>query len=240
MLLLTNGCSWTWGGGLETFTKNVDKKRLDFVWPTHLGKMLGANYVINLSMGCGSNQRILRTTIDYLINFKKIDNITAVIQFTDPSRYEYYVTNRIHDFTNSVGSWARTNNNTVITLEKDLDHAKERVKNRLETYTDIEGMYITLTQTLALVKLLELYNAKYYFWHPFGTLKFYSEPYKSFFLQFPTLDSECVYDYARVSIEDSHPSILGHKQIAELIYNDIKLLASPQIYTSLSYNDQDY
>jgi hypothetical protein len=56
MILLTNGCSFTEGYGLVDRQSN---------WPSQLGICLNQNPV-NLALGGASNDRIFRTTIEYL------------------------------------------------------------------------------------------------------------------------------------------------------------------------------
>jgi hypothetical protein len=65
--LFTNGCSWTWGGSLEEYWE-TEEDRLKLVWPHHLGNLLRADNVVNLSLSCGSNQRIVRTTLNWLLS----------------------------------------------------------------------------------------------------------------------------------------------------------------------------
>jgi hypothetical protein len=36
--LLTNGCSWTWGGGIDNYMSDED--RIKNVWPHHLMNLL--------------------------------------------------------------------------------------------------------------------------------------------------------------------------------------------------------
>ena len=55
-MLLANGDSFTHGYYLDN---------LESAWPFQLGRLINQP-VVNLSMGGGSNQRIFRTTIDYL------------------------------------------------------------------------------------------------------------------------------------------------------------------------------
>lgn len=104
MRLFANGCSFTWGGGileeeygLATSLINVPAEeknlRMSLVWPAYLGELLGCE-VANLSMGCGSNSRIVRTTLDHFLPMittgESVDDHLAVIQWTEPSRYEIY------------------------------------------------------------------------------------------------------------------------------------------------------
>ena len=98
MILFTNGCSWTWGGGLnvpgDNFGDNLyaGVERQKLLWPYHLGLKLNAEKTVNLSMGCGSNERIARTTFDWLQQqtLEDIKKTVAVIQITKVNRYEYY------------------------------------------------------------------------------------------------------------------------------------------------------
>lgn len=76
MKLLTNGCSFTQG-----IYDNFEEQD---AWPYQLGKLLDWD-VVNLAEGGGSNARIFRTTMEYLL-----DNTPdyAAIVWTDHARYE--------------------------------------------------------------------------------------------------------------------------------------------------------
>lgn len=120
MRLFANGCSFTWGGGIleegyglqGTFASISEEHinlRSSLVWPAHLGKLLGCE-VTNLSMGCGSNARIVRTTLDHFTAMisagQDISDHVAVIQWTEPSRYEV--------FDADVGDWLLIKTDVVI------------------------------------------------------------------------------------------------------------------------------
>jgi len=93
--LFTNGCSWTFGGGLDEPDTIEHLKHLhdNVVWPAQLKKIMGYDQVINLSAGCGSNQRICRTTFEWVMQQtpETLQNTVAVIQWSQLDRYEYYV-----------------------------------------------------------------------------------------------------------------------------------------------------
>lgn len=59
-MILTNGCS---------FTEGYDLEDLSLAWPYQLGKIINQQ-VTNLALGGSSNDRILRTTIEYLIDHR--------------------------------------------------------------------------------------------------------------------------------------------------------------------------
>ena len=87
--IFANGCSWTWGGALDY---NDHDRFQKITWPAHLKKLFRYENVVNKAMGCGSNQRIVRTTFDWVTSQPKeiLENTIAVIQWSDPFRYEYY------------------------------------------------------------------------------------------------------------------------------------------------------
>ena len=59
--LFTNGCSWTFGGGLDQpdTRERITDLQDNIVWPAHVQRLLNFDKQVNLSAGGGSNQRIL-------------------------------------------------------------------------------------------------------------------------------------------------------------------------------------
>jgi hypothetical protein len=112
MKLFVNGCSYSWGGGMCDIhyhsESNPDKinflsihkkhpnntARLQKVYSYHLGKLLKADEVHNISMGGGSNERIVRTTLEFytnkLLKNEDVTNYFNVIQWTSVDRIEVY------------------------------------------------------------------------------------------------------------------------------------------------------
>lgn len=112
MKLLVNGCSYSWGGGLYDihYSKDSDPDKIGFlsidmdhpinnerlpkVYSYHLGQLLKAEKVYNLSMGGTSNERIVRTTLDFytnkILNNETVSDYFAVIQWTSVDRIEFY------------------------------------------------------------------------------------------------------------------------------------------------------
>lgn len=226
MILFTNGCSWTWGGALESYFSN-NTERLQLLWPHHLGKMLNASKVINLAEGCGSNQRIIRTTFDWFLKeYKNDEPVLAILQITNPARYEYYVTDDLDDFTNDSGYWTLNTPSSVIAPKiVSYEEAVRYNEVRNSKYTYIEGMYRLVSDCSSLAKLFDMYNVKYHIWP--GAFRFPSQ-YPLVYTNY--LEKTCnmwnidnSWEYDRVSVEDEHPSLSGHKQIAERIYNQLKL-----------------
>lgn len=229
MNLLTNGCSWTYGGGLNLDDQESQVKRLQSVWPQGLSNLLNCEEVTNLSIGCGSNDRILRTTFDWLSSKSDdyLENTVAVIQWTDPSRYEYYVSSGRAFMENFDEHWALAKIDVVLSKE-DIPHTEKikRSNNFLSTYTPIQGAYKLLFQAEALSNLFDSFRIKYFYWSQAFNVSHTPLHIKSRLLEHNWLDYNSEQDrekwiYDRIP-DDGHPSIEGHRQIAKIIYDKIK------------------
>jgi hypothetical protein len=263
MILYTNGCSWTWGGGLDEHFRYDDGRvnddiRLNLVWPKHLSDLLKTDKVYNISTACGSNQRIIRTTIDWVTSQSKTDleDTVAVIQFSEWSRFEKYVPISDKDpYENLKERWLKCRIDSALFdyngpegpdehryLQEEIKH----INRRLKTTSPIENFYTTLQQMYALKGIFDTYGVKdYYFWHlGQGWLSFPLQYRELIYKDFKVLDQfdnftswddfnsskGCSFKdhpdywyYERLAPDvPVHPSLLGHKQLAELIYDRMK------------------
>jgi len=234
--LLTNGCSWTWGGGLDYMS---DEDRFSNVWPHHLMNLLEYDNNVNLSMGGGSNQRIFRTTLDWILRQDRetLDNTVAVIQWSELSRYEYYSKstapekNNNWDWENDSGNWSLVKAGSCIYPpgSRNQHIHDEEIKQsqiRYRTYSDIEGLYSFMSQFTALAHIFETYNIKYYYWNALGVpVKYFPEPIKKYASKFNWINAKHNdWYYERISKEDPHPNEDGHKRLAQNIFKEIKSL----------------
>lgn len=231
-ILFTNGCSWTYGGGLDNLYDD-ETLRNEITWPAQLKTLMNFDRHVNLAEGCGSNQRIIRTTLEWIWQQtpKTLQNTTAVIQWTEPSRYEYYYPKDMNNsFESLPDRWARVKVGTVIskTELKDRSSYEEMFidsQKRYENYTDIEGLYQHITHCESLASIFKSYGIKYYYWSYCATHGNMPPPYKRFFMdRYNWLESSGRHDwkYERISEKDHHPSTLGHKQLAEYIKETIE------------------
>lgn len=95
-LLYANGCSMTYGYELiddpQTHDCLDDAYRKAHAWPGRLAVRVGAAKVVNDSIPGGSNDRILRTTIQWLTDFLAAGgdaarrSLLVVIGWSDPIR----------------------------------------------------------------------------------------------------------------------------------------------------------
>ena len=104
-ILYTNGCSWTVGNELEFdeelfnayVSAHTPYNMVDYYnqynWTSYLGKKLNANTIINDSIGAGSNQRMIRKTIDFILNLSSEEqkDLIVVLGWTSAERHEIYV-----------------------------------------------------------------------------------------------------------------------------------------------------
>jgi len=232
MKLFTNGCSWTYGGGLDLDQPYQEAERLKVVWPHHLGKLLNTDQVVNLAMGCGSNQRMIRTTFDWLLTQTKqeLADTIAVIQFTEPSRFEI---NYENDWYNcKIGCVTFGDNRVANTHEENfkVQEMYSLVESRFVTYSDVEGDYSLLSSATSIDNLFKQFHLKdWYFWS--FSNDFMRSKYKEYYCNnFKIVDKQYMTDlwkYSRVGIKffnqefDPHPSIEGHRQVANALFHEM-------------------
>jgi len=205
--LFTNGCSWTYGGGLDQpdTREHITHLQDNIVWPAHVQRLMNFDEQVNLSAGCGSNQRICRTTFDWVSKQtpETLKNTTAIIQWSCIDRYEYYVpknneeylilpglvedihpnvtvnenTFSIHSTGKTLDRWAKVNPHGLISYYE--NHRSENVINeaqrRYRTYTGQEGIMTWLTQLGFLHDLLNHYEVEHYFWQFSSVIKGYDQ-----------------------------------------------------------------
>lgn len=232
MKLFTNGCSWTYGGGLNLEGPAHKQERLQRVWPHHLGKLLGCEKVTNLAMGCGSNQRIFRTTFDWLIHQseEELSDTIAVIQFTEPSRFEFNIDDMWYNCKIGCVTFGddRITNHTENLKVQDL---YSLVEKRFITYSDIEAKYSLLSSAICFDNLFKKFKIKdWYFWsfsHDFCR----SDMSQYYFDSFKIIDKhyrDIIWNYSRIGTKffekdfDPHPDYEGHEQIAKALFYEME------------------
>lgn len=226
-ILFTNGCSWTYGGGLDTDHPS-ESELAKKVWPHHLRINMGFSQHVNLASGCGSNQRIVRTTIDWLTKQDKelLKNTVAVIQWTEWSRYEYYVPKTNRPFDDEPNRWALCKVGNCISKAEagDTNYTNKRNDMRFETYSTLEGYYTHLMQCETLASMFNKFGVKYYYWNFVTPMFALPDNLKSLLLDnYNWLEplGRHEWDYERLN-NDPHPSETGHIQLSEHIKNAIK------------------
>jgi len=221
--LLANGCSYTYGAGLD------ENLREEKVWPNQVKELLGYDRTVNLAAGCGSNQRIVRTIIQWILSQPSsvLENTLAIIQFTDLHRYEYYVPKQNEVWENDEERWIRNKIDAAIVPGDFLDRQEANDYNdiRLKTYTDIEGYWTWVSQCQTLSSLFDKFGIKYYFWQLSGPRINPDKIYYEFLLEnYNWINNDINFpcEFERISKYDCHANVKGHREIAEFLVNYIK------------------
>jgi hypothetical protein len=235
MKLFASGCSFTWGGELiktlhdehgslldEHNQSDINKHRLNITWPKHLSDKLGCTEFHNHSIGCGSNARIVRKTLDFFVpkvlTGEDMSDWTVAIQWSEPSRFEF--------FDNNTNDWAVAKHDVVIFRSADRELSDTEQEDIIRTHyaysTDVAVGQQFFTQISALGNFFKAHGIKYVFTmiHE-GFTNPLSESQLSYcntnFNWYNNDIMQCSIDKMKAeSCEQSpHPSELGHKQIAE-------------------------
>lgn len=206
--IYTNGCSMT----------KFEKVSEPLQWPNLVRQQLNIDQLINDGYGCGSNQRIFRTTFDF-VNSKGFDpNETLIlIQMTYPFRFE---------FKEPDGKWAAVNQNHSISSNS--EYAEKYRKLKIDSFSHEEEQYEYLQKLFAINALLNTAQVKNYFFMNFylpiedhKILKMLDKNFEwvvkgsAFDSQFPI--------YERLIGDDTgHPGPAGYVTIANWIVKHIK------------------
>lgn len=248
MIYYANGCSYTWGGELFKLHYYIDgkdvwlpadhdhpinKKRLETVYPHHLGNLLGAKKVINEALGGGSNFRIVRKTLAYfnklILEDKPIDNHFVTIQWTEPSRWEYYDTFEESwvSQTNISAHWEKHVRNPDRTQEKNREIYYKKLHSVQNDFVCFINHVMCLGNFFKVNKIPYLF-----FKHTGWDGPFYeenlvnAEEMRKLLLQFNWFHDDPVNPNMQHSgiatVKGSHPNELGHRQWAEILLQEIK------------------
>jgi hypothetical protein len=157
-------------------------------WAGYLRDKLGVEELVNLSTGGGSNTRILRTTIDYVMSLtpKQCRETMIVIGWTVSERDEIHVG----------GAWQRWNATQPFAMTVDRllmadDALIEKISRIQEDFilyvnSDYASVKRYFQQTYMLANLLENLGIKYFFfnalpaWWKAGNLAFNVDVHKEF------------------------------------------------------------
>lgn len=254
MILYSNGCSYTWGGTLYEFdsphspptdgfeispfkTRGVsEEERLENVYPHHLGKLLGATTVINEGLGCGSNARIVRKTLNYfnnkILNGEDIKDHFVTIQWTDLARTEFY---------HSGGGWFQfMHNGGFVTEEGCTEYvdAEKWITNYYKNFgSDNKDLALFFEQVYSLGFFFQFHKIPYVFFshapiiYSFfddltKKLPFVEKQVQKLLNHFIWYGGDCMEAFIHTKVDNclpigTHPSKLGHKQWADMLYKFI-------------------
>lgn len=241
MKLFANGCSFTWGGAVYPTlhdeygiqldwwnTSNTNLQRIKQVWPGQLADSLQIDHV-NLSMGCGSNDRIVRTTLDYFVD--QISGGTfepdwlAVIQWSQAPRFEFW-----DDISESwalcLPTGSMTDKHTDYKHKQHIDKLKDLYYSYANDKTYSQKYF---QQVVNLSCFFDKHHIQYYFSNLDKQVLNHLDSWQQDYLRnhISWLESDPRFYFGDLFDDyhesgSGHPSLIGHRQIAQNIYNYIK------------------
>lgn len=165
-VLFANGCSMCYGTDLfddpTTRLCTNNPARWEVAWPGQLAQILGYTAVNNAGYPGSSNDRILRTTIDWVLNdapqlLKDGVEVLVVIGWSSPMRREFYIDENwrqlipYHDYSDTAGAL--------------LNRVYREV-----AWSDKESAIRFATQVISLKSVLENANIPYFFFNALESL----------------------------------------------------------------------
>lgn len=249
MHVLVNGCSNTFGANVvdngllnnkETFAE-ADAKRLQLTYGNQLKELLGAADYTNLAINCGSNGRIVRTTLDWCLqqNKETLANTVAVIQWTHGMRYEYYIAESLSNNPREIETaqsdrfskperWARVKVGVRGGVEGEPNSINgnsidDIAQMRFLLWTPQECVYRDIECYSALDSIFKSFNIRYFYWHLLGySVPDHMQQWVKHSFNWVNQDNPSSLGVHYDTLPCQHPSIAGHRTIGERIYELIK------------------
>jgi hypothetical protein len=235
--LLFNGCSYTNGSELQGKENNYEYRRLHRF--SHLiGEKMDKTYE-NIALGGNSNDRIVRTTIEWFEKGNTCD--LAIIQFTLISRHEFISRIAAHpvNFAPNIILPLFWEVEGKIENRRDYTNAKNAYEHYYKhVYNDNLGLYNFYKNLFILEHYLEKNNIPYYFIKLAGDRAWLDNPERNVYWRhcckhtyssIPAINgtildlqdnSNFTIDYSKdgyPALNGKHPSELGHQRIADYI-----------------------
>lgn len=268
--LYVNGCSWTEGHllqeqqevrdyaltlGYEFLNQYEIKKDGEFVvfpfiefynnfnWAGLVAKEFNIPTIVNHAVGAASNDRIVRTTIDYVrcMTEQQKKETFIVIGWSIPDRSELYL-----DDKQGTEDWYRFHASHPFKDTLTWPHLNEEFVERVakfhrqyvgDIHTDYACVQNFFQQSYLLANLLEHHGIKYYFFNSFPVDWLYPHDPRSVYPRF----QQEISDYLKLNVmdpvdnffmfidkkpeyqlSDGHPNVQGYQVWADHILKDIK------------------
>lgn len=235
MKIFANGCSYTWGGGLYNLVgkdgnlldfdnrsaENIE--RLSVTWPGVLGELTKSEDTVNYALPCGSNDRILRTTLNFfgekLANGDRCKDWIAIIQLTYAPRFEF--------FDEKIGKWSLVKQDNF--LDGNGTPYDSKTKERLENYyrfnNDVFYQNKTFHHICTLGHFFSFHKIKYFFWTLYNDQLYLDTMQKKYCNKhFNWMSDDIDFHPKATRLSCGHPTKQGHIELAKLFRREIKHL----------------
>ena len=246
-IVIGNGCSFTQGGGLnnvkihEFLTGELvkDPIKLDAymfknAYPAFLGKLLNCKWYNN-SVSCASNDLIVQRGMDIVKQFRNKKTL-IINQLSIPSRLGLRKGNKYFSFNNLDGKLVYNDTENGIKNPHHRPHSRFK-KNELDEFYkkyvldvyDMNAYWKDFTYTMELFNAWCEKNNILNYWITYENYKHISHIDRV--IQIDSYDGVCEWSERKqlqlkhiknIPVDDSHLSIEGHKQLANIIYEKIR------------------
>ncbi len=210
-------------------------------WAGVIAQELNIPNIVNFSKGAASNDRVLRTTVDYVkrLTEQEKQETFIIIGWTIPDRSELY----LNDKQGKTGwcSWNATQQFSTIDRIHNADFVK-RMDKFWELYVmDVFDHHSCVQkffqQSYLLANLLKHHNIKYYFFNSFSPLfgvldyapflEHFKHDIDTYTKQITAMSLDINFfnfigEDDNLRLPDKHPNKLGHAKWAEYMLNDMK------------------
>ena len=246
-IVIGNGCSFTEGGGLNNheihrFLTGVDTKNITKLdsymfknsYPAFLGNLLNCKWYNN-SVSCASNDLIIERAIQILKKFKHKKTL-IINQLSIPSRMGLRKANKYFSFNSLDGKLVYDDTENGIKNPKNRPHSRYN-KNQLDDFYkkfildvyDMDAYWKGFTYTMELFNGWCEKNNILNYWLTYVNYDHISHidrviPIDSYsgICEWSERKELRLKDIKNIPIDDSHLSIEGHKQLANIIYEKIR------------------
>jgi hypothetical protein len=222
MKLFANGCSFTYGFDLKNLsgTGIPDQAfREKMAWPGQLSQLINASELYNIGENGSSNHKIARTTIDFFLDKinqrQDLTDFVAVVQWSHLVRSEFYK--------ESIRQW--------IGMQPNHKNQVESIAYYKQLYSSTSMAIDFIMNVVMLASFFSHHKIQYVFLSvddAFNQLADILPADEKFKLKY--LVDNCNWinghpakadiqsmNIEQLSTEDYHPSVNGHKKLAEII-----------------------
>jgi hypothetical protein len=193
----------------------------DVQWPHLLSNKLNIPNLVNYAIGCGSNSRIIRTTLEFLSSHDDLENTLVIIQLSDSFRFEF-ISKKGYE-------WVQCNNNACV---PSCEEGYELIANKLKHYNKQVEFLEYFQHVMTLEYMLKMSKVKKYFiinWtaeHEFDQIALdkidFLNKSISWIKKLDSKGSSIFKTNYEPFKTDPHPNENGHQQIANWVLDLIK------------------
>lgn len=219
----------------DTYGMPYWNSRLDVAYPAMFSDLSGIKTINDAKSG-GGIQRIIRKTNNFLIeNWENRKEILIVLEIPDYSRLEFYsklhneyvlFNYTIHPETNQVDDWFVCRDYAKRSHSDDNNELRPHFNHIVKSILEPREIFKNITiQLLNFISFLKLSEVEFYITKDvdYGLIGAKEQLFSDRVIPFGSSHDYAIKNMGQisdeVSIDDTHPGVLGHKAYAKELYN---------------------